>query len=191
MSKSKNFTPAEIRAVMSRAELLHDKHAVEAAIAKVGAEITEKLGDSDPIFMCVMQGAVVFLGNLLPYCQFPLQIDYLHASRYQGATTGGKLDWTVHPINDLKDRTIVIVDDILDEGVTLAEIIGYCKQRGAKEVYTCVLVDKKRSRKPEAVQTADFTGLYVEDYYVFGYGMDYHEYLRNASGIYAVANGDQ
>jgi hypoxanthine phosphoribosyltransferase len=90
----------------------------------------------------------------------------------------------------LRDRTVLVVDDILDEGLTLAAIVDFCRQQGARAVYSAVLVEKVHDRKSAAVE-ADFIGIKVEDRYVFGYGMDYHGYLRNVRGIYAVSEQHQ
>ena len=79
------------------------------------------------------------------------------------------------------------MDDILDGGITLNEILKEVAAMGASEVYSAVLVDKYQKRVPEGLQKADFVGLQVDDHYVFGYGMDYKEYLRNAPGIYKIA----
>ena len=106
--------------------------------------------------------------------------------RYRQETTGGILEWKLQPESDMKDRTVLIVDDILDEGTTLCAIADYCLAHGAREVLTAVLVDKIHERKARPGLKADFTGLYVEDRFLFGYGMDYKGYWRNAPGIYAV-----
>jgi len=82
---------------------------------------------------------------------------------------------------------VVIVDDILDTGLTLQAVVDSCLAEGADKIYCAVLVDKMGARKPNGLVAADFVGLRVDNYYVFGYGLDYKEYLRNAPGIYAVA----
>ena len=115
-----------------------------------------------------------------------VQAEYLHATRYRQETTGGILEWKLQPEADMKGRTVLIVDDILDEGTTLCAIADYCLAHGASEVLTAVLVDKEHDRKARPGLKADFTGLYVEDRFLFGYGMDYKGYWRNAPGIYAV-----
>jgi hypoxanthine phosphoribosyltransferase len=117
---------------------------------------------------------------------FPLQVDYLHATRYRMKTSGAELDWRVPPETSLKDRTLLLIDDILDEGKTLAEIIGHCQKEGAATIYTAVLINKLHDRKVAKDLKADFCGLDAEDRFLFGYGMDYKGYWRNAPGIYAV-----
>lgn len=179
--------PDDITNVFAKSTCLYTKNQVNSALDKMAAEISERLSDSNPIFLCVVVGGIVALGNLLPRLDFPLEVDYAHATRYGNNIVGDKIDWKVKPHANISNRTIVIVDDILDGGVTLDAIVKYCQQQGAKEVFTAVLVDKHQARLPEGVQTADFTGLQVENHYVFGYGMDYKGYLRNAPGIYMVA----
>lgn len=179
--------PEHIRDVFSKSTCLYSKSQVDAALDKMATEISYKLAHANPIFLCVVVGGIVPLGNLLPRLDFPLEVDYVHATRYQKATVGRELVWKAKPECDMKGRTIVVVDDILDGGVTLASIVEYCKQQQAAEVFTAVLVDKYNARLPQGVKNADFCGLQVENHYVFGYGMDYKGYLRNAPGIYMVA----
>ncbi len=111
----------------------------------------------------------------------------MHATRYQNTTSGKELTWKSKPEMSLKGRTIVIVDDILDGGLTLAAVKSYCENAGAGSVYTAVLVDKVDARVEGGLKQPDFSALTVDNHYVFGYGMDYKGYLRNAPGIYRVA----
>ena len=179
-------TLEESKQVMQEADLLCSKQQVEAAFDKLAAEISIKLADKNPIVLCIMTGGVIPAGMLLPRLDFPLMTDYIHATRYGHKTEGGELDWIVKPHKPLKDRVVLLVDDIFDEGLTLEAILHDCKEAGATEVYSCVLVEKLRQRKSK--MKVDFVGLEVEDRYLFGYGMDYKGYLRNAAGIYAVKN---
>jgi hypoxanthine phosphoribosyltransferase len=152
----------------------------------MAAAITEALSESNPVLFCVMNGGLVPMGHLLPQLCFPLQAEYLHATRYRQETTGGILEWKLRPDANLQDRTVLIVDDILDEGATLNAIADYCRAQGAKTVQTAVLVDKQHDRKARPGLKADYTGFEVEDRFLFGFGMDYKGYWRNAPGIYAV-----
>lgn len=180
--------PNDIQTVLKTSTCLHSRSTVEAALDRMATEMNERLAATNPIFLCVLVGGIIPLGNLLPRLDFPLEVDYVHATRYRGKTTGSDLKWQAKPQKDLKDRTVVVVDDILDTGLTLQAVIDYCWQQGAKKVYSAVLVDKSEARKPGGLTSADFAGLKVESLYVFGYGLDYKEYLRNARGIYAVAS---
>ena len=173
----------EIEQVKRDAILLHDQQAVEAALDTMATDITAKLSDKNPLVLCVINGGIIATGKLLPRLDFPLTLDSVHASRYRNATSGSEIDWLYKPMTPLTDRNVLIVDDILDEGHTLQAIVDWCRNQGAASVYTAALLDKDLGiEKPIA---ADFIGLKVANHYLFGYGMDYKGYLRNAAGIYA------
>lgn len=175
----------ETYSVLREAELLYPAEAVERALEHMAHSITHVLESKNPLVLAVMIGGIVPVGRLLPKLKFPLELDYVHATRYQGRTEGKDLVWRARPATSLEHRVVLVVDDILDAGITLAGILSYCAEAGAQEVYSAVLVEKQRPRPP-IVEHADFTGLVVDDRYVFGCGMDYRGYLRNMSGIYAV-----
>ena len=176
----------ETQKLIKNSECLHTQEEVMGAIKKVSAEMNEQLAGKVPVFMCVMNGAVVFMGQLITQLTFPLQINYIHATRYRGEMEGSELHWQAEPTITVKDRVVVIVEDILDTGLTLAAVKDYCIENGAEEVFTAALVDKQRPREPGGVERCDFTGLEVENKFLYGYGLDYKEYLRNVDGIYAV-----
>lgn len=176
-----------IHEVYEKSSCLFDKEAVDAALDSMALAMTETLRDKHPVLLGVMVGGMVPLGNLLIRLHFPLEVDYIHATRYRGGIEGKELHWKAKPSRDINGRCVVIVDDILDGGVTLAALVEAVKEMGASEVYTAVLVDKHHERAPDGLKHADFVGLEVDDHYVFGYGMDYKEYLRNAPGIFVVA----
>ena len=175
----------EAESVFSRAELLYTAAEVDSALDKLAREITLKLDGKNPLVVCPMIGGMVVTGQLITRLKFPLELDYIHASRYRGETTGKDLQWLREPQSNVANRTLLIVDDILDEGITLDEIKLACNRAGARNIYTAVLIEKQINR-PRSMPHADFTGLTVPDRYVFGYGMDYRGYLRNCNGIYAV-----
>lgn len=174
----------DINKIMSEADCLHDKVEVEKALDSMAKAMHEKLHNKNPLMLCVVTGGIIPMGQLMTRLNFPLQMDYIHATRYQGETSGGNLKWKVKPSIEIKDRVVVIVDDVLDAGITLVELIKFCKEAGASEVYSAVLVEKLQQRPFEI--KADFTGIETVNRYLFGYGMDYKTYLRNVDGIYAV-----
>lgn len=178
------ITAEQALEVYRAAECLHDATAVDAGVDRLAAAITAELHGANPLVIAVLHGGLIPTGLLLPRLDFPLQVDYLHATRYRGETRGGELHWRAHPHVALEGRTVLLVDDIYDEGHTLAAIHHYCVEAGAARVYGAVLVDKRHDRKAD--YRPEFTGLEVPDRYVFGYGMDYKDYLRNAPGIFAV-----
>lgn len=177
---------AHIRQVMSEADCLYTDAQLEAAIEGMAKTINSQLSESNPVVFCVMNGGLIFTGKLLPRLNFPLELSYLHATRYRNETSGGELFWKAKPEISFIDREVLIIDDILDEGHTLAAIIDFCRHAGASKVHTAVLIDKVHDRKARPDFKADFVGLPCEDRYIFGYGMDYKGYWRNAAGIFAV-----
>ena len=177
----------EAERVRRQSDLLYSGAEISAVYDRLAGEIQSQLGQSEPVVLAVLTGGLIPAGQLLPRLDFLLELDYLHATRYQGGTRGGGLRWITRPSLPLAGRTLLIVDDILDQGLTLAAIQAYCREQGANEVYTAVLVEKKLAQRPVEVQ-AEFVGVEVEDRYVFGCGMDYHGYHRNLPGIYAVTD---
>ena len=176
----------EIKRAREEADCLADAATVEAALERMAAEITARLADANPLVYAVMNGGLIFAGRILPRLPFPLEVAYLHATRYGHALQGTLLDWRVRPTQDLRGRTVLVLDDILDEGHTLKAIIEHLKEEGAAEVLSAVLVHKLHDRKAYPGMRADFSGLDIADRFLFGCGMDYKGYWRNAPGIYAV-----
>ena len=173
-----------IRQIMREADCLYTEAQVEEAIAKVGAHITREMADTNPVVFCVMNGGLIFAGKLLTHLQFPLEASYLHATRYRNETSGGDLFWKAKPEVSFIDRDVLIVDDILDEGFTLAAIVERMRELGVAACYTAVATDKLNGKKKPL--EADFVALTVPDRFVFGYGMDVRGKWRNLPAIYAV-----
>jgi len=182
----------EASSVLNKAELVYDHNQVQQALDTLASDINlavdiKSLNNQPVIVLSVMNGGMVLTGHLLTRLKFPLHIDYIHATRYRNNTRGGELDWKVKSQNALAGRTLLILDDILDEGYTLDAIIKHCEVEGAEKIISAVLVDKKHNRRKPGV-SCDFTGLEVDDRYVFGFGMDYKGYHRNLDGIYALSS---
>jgi hypoxanthine phosphoribosyltransferase len=175
-----------VRRARGEAECLFSHEQVLFAIDQLAVRVTVDLADTNPLLLCVMNGAVPFAGALLPRLHFPLELDYVHVSRYHGATEGGNLHWHAHPQCDLAGRTVLLVDDVLDHGVTLAALREWAADAGASAVYSAVLADKQiaASRPTEA----DYAALACPDRFLIGWGMDFQGYWRNLDGIYALSN---
>lgn len=180
-----SLSQSELERIRTNADQLYGPEDIHAALDRMAAEITAALGDSLPVVLCVLTGGIIPTGHLLTRLSFPLETDYLHATRYQGETNGREVQWVSEPGISLRGRTILVVDDILDEGHTLADVLDFCRASGAGRIYSAVLIEKRHARRSSGVQ-ADFVGLPVEDRYVFGFGMDYRGYLRNLNGIFAL-----
>lgn len=175
--------------VFDNAQQLYSMAEIDAALDKLAQALTKQYAESNPLVLCVMNGSVITTGHLLPKLIFPLELDYIHVSRYGDKTVGGELSWLHQPVTDLTDRTVILVEDIFDQGVTLQALRHYCLQAGARTVSCIALIDKLHNNK--VGELPEFIGLTVPNKYVFGFGMDYRGYWRNAPGIYAVKDGDE
>ncbi|MFW2439094.1 MAG: hypoxanthine-guanine phosphoribosyltransferase [Arenicellales bacterium] len=176
----------EIAEVRENAELIYDEIAMAACYDYLSEEITENLIDSRPLLLPVMMGGIYLCGQLMQRLDFPLELDYLHATRYRNKLQGDELKWLVPPSGKVVDRTVLVIDDILDQGITIAGVIGNLKKAGAAEVQSVVLTTKKCARDLDVDVT--YSGVDVPDKYVFGCGMDYRGYWRNLRQIFAVAD---
>lgn len=178
------MTPLEAQQLLANAECIASADTVQAVINRLADEISATLAAELPLVLAVMGGAVVFAGQLLPRLNFPLEFDYLHVTRYRGQTSGGEVEWRVLPGQNVAGRDVLVLDDILDEGETLAAIREKLMDMGAGRVWSAVLTNKDNGLdKP--IQ-ADFVGLDVPNRYVFGCGMDAYGLWRNLPAIYAL-----
>lgn len=171
--------------VHQQAKLLFDESEVDKAINGLAQELTPELENEFPLLMCVMNGGLYMTGQLMRYWNFPLTVDYVHATRYRLSTLGKDVLWKSYPQNSLKDRHVIIVDDIFDQGYTLQEVKSYCLAQGARKCTSIFLIRKQHERKKADI-SADHVALECDDVYVYGSGMDLHSHFRNLSGVYAI-----
>jgi hypoxanthine phosphoribosyltransferase len=188
-----DFHYTRARALLANAEEIVSADQVQAAVRHV-ADVLNQRFDKDeagefPLVLGVMGGAVVFTGHLLPQLTFPLEFDYIHVTRYGDLDRGGEVVWKVIPRQDVKGRTIIIVDDILDEGETLAHVKQRLLDMGAAEVILAVFADKELSKVKPVY--ADIVGLTVPNQFVVGFGMDAHGYWRNLPGLWVIRDADK
>ena len=176
------------RRILDAAEQIWSADAVSDAVARLAREISARLRDSNPLVLGVMRGSVVFAGQLLPRLAFPLEFDYVDVTRYRNMTRGGELQWRVESATAVSGRTVLVVDDILDEGDTLKAIRDRLLAAGARDVCIAVFAEKETGRPKPVV--ADFVGLKLPDRYVFGFGMDVNGAWRNLPAIYALKDGE-
>lgn len=178
----------ELVEVQANASLLHTAVQVQEALDMMAAAVRERLASKRPLLLCVLTGGVMTTTWLAERLGFPLQIDYVHVSRYHGKTRASEqLHWLTEPHVNLQGRHVLLVDDIYDEGITMSRLVEYCWSKGAAQVTSAVLVRKRHTRNRGGMEP-DIAGLEVGDRFVFGCGLDYRNYLRNLPGIYAVSN---
>jgi hypoxanthine phosphoribosyltransferase len=170
--------------MLEEAELVCSAEEVERAIERLADEITAEYRDRYPVVLCVMNGGLFFCGQLLPMLRFPLHLDYVHATRYGDDIDGRHVRWRVEPSESVTGRHVLVLDDILDEGNTLAAIKGKVLERDATSCRIAVLTDKVKG-KSKPIQ-ADFVGLRIPDRFVFGCGLDAYGSWRNLPAIYAL-----
>lgn len=171
-------------------QLVFDNKKIIEALDSLADRLNAQLAQTRPVVLTVMQGGLIFAGHLIPRLDFQLEIDYIHATRYNNETSGGEMTWKAYPVSCLKGRTVLILDDILDEGKTMQDIIQYCRQQGAREVVSAVLLKKVHDRciGEDCIDECldQNIALTVADEYVFGFGMDYNGHYRQLDSIYSL-----
>ncbi|MBR7889186.1 hypoxanthine-guanine phosphoribosyltransferase [Marinomonas sp. A79] len=174
----------ELNKILEEADCLVDEATINATLDNIAAQITADLSDKLPLVLCVMNGGLIPTAALIERLKFPLEVDYIHATRYGMETEGSSLNWLSYPQTSLKDRHVLVIDDIFDQGHTLQAIIGWLEQQETRSVRTATIINKLHDRKTD--MTPDYVGTDVADRFLFGYGMDYKGYFRNLKGIYAI-----
>ncbi len=171
--------------ILEHSECLASKSEVLSAINDLAEKITADYQNKNPLILCLMNGGLFLTSELTQRLSFPLRIDYLHATRYRGNTTGSELQWLKMPSFNLANEHVLIVDDVYDEGITLKEVEEKLSEQMPASIKTLVLVNKEHARKPRAY-SVNYVGMNLEDKYLFGCGMDYHGHWRHLPQIYAL-----
>jgi len=174
-------------AELPRSTIVFSEAEINAAVARLAEQVNAHCGDDDWLFLCVMNGGLVFTGELMKRVSVRMELDFVRVSRYGKATTGGELHWHAEPEHNLSGRRVLLLDDIFDDGHTLAALLDFCQTQGVAEVRSCVLLEKDHNR-PKAEVRPDWIGLVCPDLYVFGYGMDYEGYYRNLADVRALVD---
>ncbi|MDR0812897.1 MAG: hypoxanthine phosphoribosyltransferase [Oscillospiraceae bacterium] len=156
----------------------YSQEQIQARVAELGRRLEEFYTDKNPIFLCVLKGGCVFFADLIRACAFPLETRFIKASSYRdGVSSSGMVDISGDAGTEIAGRHIVIVEDILDTGITLKRMRAYLEELGPASVSICVLLDKKE-RRVETVD-ADYIGFSCDNLFFVGYGLDYAEKYRN------------
>lgn len=171
--------------LLANSTVVATRSEVNAAIERMAEEINAHYGGRPVLLLVVLTGAIMPAAWLAARLRMPLQMDFVHATRYDGRTEGGHIEFRVPPRLDLQGQHVLVVEDIFDVGLTLQSIVSYCRERGAASVASAVLVRKLHDR-PTTGEMPEFIGMEVDDRYVFGCGMDVHEYWRQLDEIRAL-----
>ena len=163
--------------------LLYSQQDIQKTIKKMAHHLNTDYKDKSVVFLTIMNGGMIFASDLCKELNLDMEMDYVQVSRYGTETHGGQLIWKHQCETNLKNKHVILVDDIFDEGYTLMAVDEWCKEQGAKSVKSAVLVTKSHDRG-YADHQVDYFGLDVDDLYIFGYGMDYQEKLRHLVNIY-------
>jgi hypoxanthine phosphoribosyltransferase len=183
------INPSFIKNVIKRSQIFVTQSQLSSACKRLAREITISHHHHNPIVVCIMNGGLFVTSEVLKYLSFPLQVDYAHISRYQSKFNGSDIiSWIKLPNINPEGRNVILFDDVLDGGLTLAQVKQYYKKCGAKGVFTVVMLDKQCTRTKCGLAKADYFGIKVEDEFLFGFGLDYHGYLRNMPSIHATSS---
>ena len=180
-----NSAAQEALTVLKNAKVIYTEQEVNGALEGIAKKINQDYEASVPLILCVMNGGLFTTAKLVNNLKIPVNMDYIHATRYENGTEGKALKWLATPNTSLENRDVILVDDILDEGVTLSCLKDYCMRNGANSVKAALLIKKQHDRciNPEL---GDYIGIEVPDKYVFGCGMDFKGFFRNLPVIYAA-----
>jgi len=173
-----------IQALIRKSSVIYSEIEIKTVIKNIADQVNQTIKTEDLYVLCVMNGALIFAGQLLPRLEKNIKYSYIHATRYAASLTGGPIHWLVKPPIDIEGKTVLILDDILDEGITLREIAATCLAMKAKAIYTAVLFDKEITK--EKSYFPNFIGLKVPNRFVFGYGLDCKGLGRNLPHLYAL-----
>lgn len=164
------------------AKTLFSNKQISQRIKEMGQKIAEDYAGKDLLMVGILKGAVIFYGNLVKAVDLPVKLDFLMASSYgSGTVSSGNLQIKYDLCEDVTGRDVLLVDDIVDTGLTLKALVEEIQGRGAASVKTCCLLDKPARRKVEI--EPDYIGFEIPDMFVVGYGMDYNEKYRNLPKI--------
>ncbi|MEA4982109.1 MAG: hypoxanthine phosphoribosyltransferase [Paludibacter sp.] len=157
---------------------------IQAAVKQVGEAINREMSDTNPLFICVLNGAFMFAGDLMKTVNFPCEITFVKLSSYEGLVTTGNVKEVIGLNESVVGRNVIVVEDIVDTGITMEKIISSLQSKGAKSIKVATFL-----QKPEALQRdiqVDYVAMKIPTQFIVGYGLDYDGYGRNLKEIYTV-----
>ncbi|HEY5591404.1 MAG TPA: hypoxanthine phosphoribosyltransferase [Paludibacter sp.] len=159
---------------------------IQAAVHRVAEDINRDIANKNPLFICVLNGAFMFAGDLMKTINFPCEITFIKLSSYDGLYTTGAVKEIIGLNESVVGRNVVVVEDIVDTGITMERILSSLRAKGANEIRVATFL-----QKPDALQrdiTVDYVAMKIPNDFIVGYGLDYDGYGRNLKDIYTVVS---
>lgn len=159
---------------------------IQKAVKNVAEAINKEMSESNPLFICVLNGAFMFAGDLMKTIDFPCEITFVKLSSYEGIYTTGSVKEVIGLNESVVDRNVIVVEDIVDTGITMERILNSLTAKGAKSIRVATFL-----QKPDALQRdirVDYVAMKIPNDFIVGYGLDYDGYGRNLKDIYTVVN---
>lgn len=161
---------------MKNYKILLTEEQISKRVKELGAQITADYAGKEPVIICMLKGAVYFFADLIKSVKTPIMIDFARLSSYKNGTVGGEMELISNITAEIKDKDVLIVEDIVDSGKTLSYFINLLKNRQPRSVKICAFLDKKERREVDI--TSDYVGFDIPCGFVIGYGLDYAEKFR-------------
>ena len=156
--------------------ILLSKEQIQQRVEELGRQITLDYKDNPPVIICMLKGAIYFFADLTRNIKLPITFDFARLSSYRNGTTSGEMELVSNITTEIKDKDILIIEDIVDSGKTLSYFVKLLQEKQPKSIKICTFLDKKNSRKVPIV--ADYVGFDFDCGFVIGYGLDYAEKYR-------------
>ena len=160
------------------------EEAIQAAVQRVGEAINKDMANTNPLFICVLNGAFMFAGDLMKTVHVPCEITFIKLSSYEGLYTSGSVKEVIGLNESVVGRNVVVVEDIVDTGITMEKIINSLTAKGAKSIKVATFLQKPDALKREI--NVDYVAMKIPNEFIVGYGLDYNGYGRNLKAIYSV-----
>jgi hypoxanthine phosphoribosyltransferase len=160
-------------------QILLTEEEIQNRIRELGEILTEEYAGKNPIVVGVLKGVVVFYADMIRHIKVPCEMDFMCISSYSGTDSTGKMTVNMDLRSDIKDRHVLILEDIFDTGSSLDYTVKQLLTRQPASLKVCTLLDKPERRRPDVTLKADYVGFTIPNAFVVGYGLDYNEHYRN------------
>ena len=160
-------------------QILLSEEQIQTRIRELGEILTAEYADKNPVIIGVLKGVVVFYADMIRHIKVPCELDFMWISSYAGTKSTGNMQVRKDVTVDIKDRHVLILEDIFDTGNSLDYTYRHLMFKQPASLNICTLLDKPERRKPGITLQADYTGFTIPNEFVVGYGLDYDEHYRN------------